>query len=228
MNQILIKNLRLLVMLRAYLMVLLVPVYFCALYYSPPIKGILYVFTVVIVCGPLASLPEATELKNRTHMIFCSLPISRKQIALGNFYTGYILLGLTVMLIFISSVLMHVLSPRWPIMTFAEMLFILIIVCLEDLLETVFSDFYFDVSEHPLKFVFVISFFFLMSFLVYPYLIASIYRLDFSWPRGSNPMRVTLAMLAKPLPAVVVCLLLLPFLGLIIKLKIRYFENKDI
>jgi hypothetical protein len=105
---------------------------------------------------------------------------------------------------------------------------ILTILCLEDLLETCFSDFYYDVNEHPLKMVFVISFFFLMSFLVYPYLISSIYRLDFAWPSGSNPMQVTLAMLNRPLPALLTCVLVFPTLGLTLKQKIRYFENRDI
>jgi len=228
MNQILIKNLRLLVMLRGYLIILLIPVYLFAFYFSPPIKGILYVFTTVIVFGPLVSMPEATDLKNKTHMIFCSLPVSRKDIVMGNFYTGYALLGLVITLVFLSSVLMHALSPQWQIMTFGETLFVFVILCLEDLLETHFSDFYYDVNEHWLKMVFVISLFFLMSFLVYPYLIASISRLDFAWPSESSPMQVTLAMLNRPLPALITCMLVFSVLGFTLKQKIHYFENKDI
>jgi len=161
-------------------------------------------------------------------MVFFSLPVSRRQIAMGNSYTGYVALGIVIALIFLGSVLMHALSPQWKIMTPGEILFILIIICLEDLLESVFSDFYFNLNEHPPKFIFALSFFFLMSFLVYPYLIASIYRLDFSWPSESNPIQVTLAMLNKPLPALVTCLLLFPTLGFTLKQKIRFFENKDI
>ena len=228
MNQILIKNLRLLVMLRGYLILLLIPIYLLAFYFSPPIKGILYVFTTVIVFGPLVSMPEATDLKNKTSMIFCSLPASRRHIVMGNFYSGYVLLGLVIILVFLSSVLMHALSPHWKIMTLGEILFILIVLCLEDLLEAVFSGFYYDVNEHWLKMIFVISFFFLMSFLVYPYLIASICRLDFSWPRESSPIQITLAMLNRPLIALGVYLALIPALGLILRLKIRYFEHKDI
>lgn len=228
MNKILIKNLRLLVMLRGYLVILLIPAYLLALYFSPPIKGILYVFATVVVFGPLVSMPDAADLKHKIPLVFCSLPVSRKQIVMGNFYTAYILLGLVTALIFFSSVLMHALSPPWQIMTFGEILFILVIVCLEDLLEALFSDFYYDVNEHWLKMIFVISFFFLMSFLVYPYLIASICRLDFSWPNESNPIQLTLAMLNRPFPALIAGAALLPVLGFTLKLKIRYFENKDI
>jgi hypothetical protein len=228
MNQILIKNLRLIVMLRGYLLVLLIPLYFFAFYFSPPIKGILYVFTTVIVFGPLASMTEAADLKNRTHMIFYSLPISRRQITMGNFYTAYILLGLGIALVFLSSVFMHALSPQWKIMTFGEITFILVIICLEDLLETSFPDFYYEVNAHPLKLIFAISFFMLMSFLVYPYVVASIYRLDFAWPSVGNPVQVAAAMLNRPLPALITYMLVLPALGLTLKQKIRYFENKDI
>lgn len=228
MNQILIKNLRLIVVVRAYLILLLIPVYFAAFQFSPPIKGILYVFTTVIVFGPLVTMPEATDLKNRMPTIFCSLPVSRRQIVMGNFYTAYILLGLVMALVFLGSVLMHALSPHWKIMTFGEIVFVLLIICLEELLETFFPDFYYDVNMPPLKTVSVITFFLLMSFLVYPYLIASICRLDFSWPSESSPIQLTLNMLNKPLPALITCLLLFPALGVALRQKIRYFENKDI
>jgi len=228
MNTILIKNLRLTMMLKAHLILLLIPVYIIAFYYSPPIKGILYIFTTVIVFGPIVSTPDAADIKDKTHMTLCSLPVSRKYIVMGNFYTAYILLSLIIALVFLNSVLMHALSPQWKIMTFGEMLFVFTILCFEDLLETCFSDFYYDVNGHRLKMFFVISFFMLMSFLVYPYLISSIYRLDFSWPSEGSPMQVTLAMLNRPLPALVTCLLLFPTLGLTLKRKIRYFENKDI
>ena len=104
MNPIVIKNLHLLLMLRAYLLFLLTPVYFLAFYYSTPLNAILYIFTVIVICGPLASMPDAADLKNRTHVVFFSLPVSRRQIALGNFYTGYIILGIVIVLIFLGSV----------------------------------------------------------------------------------------------------------------------------
>jgi hypothetical protein len=85
-----------------------------------------------------------------------------------------------------------------------------------------------DFNDRPLKLVFAICLFLLMSFLVYPYLIASIYRLDFSWPSVGNPVQLTLEMLNRPLPALAVCMLVFPTLGLTVKQKIRYFENKDI
>ncbi|MCF7975395.1 MAG: ABC-2 transporter permease [Phycisphaerae bacterium] len=228
MNTVLIKNLRLIMMLRAYLLLMMIPVYFFAFYFSPPIKGILYVFTTVIVFGPLVSMQDATDFKNKTHMIFFSLPVNRKDIVMGNFYTAYSLLGLVIALVFLGSVLMHLWSPQWKIMTFGEILFILTIVCLEDLLETCFNGFYYDTNDHPFKLIFAISLFFLLSFLVYPYLIASISRLDFSWPKTGNPMQLTLDLFNKPLPALIVCILVGLGLGLTLRQKIHYFENKDL
>jgi len=227
MNTILIKNLRLTIMLRAHLLLLLIPVYCFSFYYSPPIKGILYIFATVIVFGPLVSIQDATDFKSKTQMVFFSLPVNRKDIVFGNFYTGYILLGLVIALVFLSSVGLHLLSPQRHIMTFGEILFVLTIIVLEDLLETCFSGFYYDTNDRPLKLIFAISLFFLMSFLVYPYLIASLSRLDFSWPSSGTPMQLTLDLLNRPLPALATCMLILPAIGLTLKQKIRYFENKD-
>jgi hypothetical protein len=40
-------------------------------------------------------MPEAPGLKNKTHMIFCSLPVSHKYIVVGNVYVAHTL-GLTL------------------------------------------------------------------------------------------------------------------------------------
>jgi ABC-type transport system involved in multi-copper enzyme maturation permease subunit len=65
-----------------------------------------------MVFGPLVSMQDATDFKNRTHMVFFSLPVSRRDIVKGNFYTAYSLLGLVIALVFLGSVLMHLWSPQ--------------------------------------------------------------------------------------------------------------------
>jgi hypothetical protein len=227
MNVILIKNLRLLIMLKALWILLLIPVYLLFFYYSDLLKGVVYIFTTVIVFGPLVSSLLEADMKYKTRPVFYSLPVSRREMELWDTVTAYGLLGLIVAIVFLTSVVMHV-CLQWPIMTFGEVLFVLIILNFEGLLESCFPDFYDNVYGQGWKFSFLVLFFFLMSFLVYPYLISSLYRLDFSWPKGSSPIRVTVNMLNRPLPAMVMGLIALSAFGLTFKRSIRNTENRDI
>jgi ABC-type transport system involved in multi-copper enzyme maturation permease subunit len=228
MNPVFSKNLRLIKMQRVYLVLLLIPFYFALCHHSDLLKGVVYIFTTVLVFGPIVSSLDAEELKHKTRMVFYSLPVSRRHMVLGEYYTAYGVVGAVIAVIFMASVVMHMCSAQWPIMTLGEVLFIFMIIGFQSLLETWFGDFFYDVNAHRFKLSFAICLFMCMSFFVYPYLIASIVRLDFSWPKGTNPMQLTLDLFNRPLPAMVLCVVLCLILWITIKQRIRYIENKDI
>ena len=107
MNPVLHKNLRLLNMLKVHWVLLLIPVYLLFFYYSDLLRGIVYIFTTVIVFGPTVSSLEDADVRNKTRMVFYSLPVSRRDIELWGTVTAYGLLGIVLILVFLASVVLH-------------------------------------------------------------------------------------------------------------------------